>query len=316
MTMQELRRVQSALLELLMLGRTAVPDIRNFLRSGDDVLFELAGDEPYEYASLRIALIDALRQIGGVEAERALLEQLDANVSLVELAAIASALEWLQPGFYSDSILEVAQEWLALLSERATPEGAMESGPLFQVLQNNGDRDLAATLYQVPYWLQDYAQVALANLPNGQGIDGLAQRARRDLRSGRESRSLHLLAQAAVFTPQAETALLDLAQSDQIPESLWPMIGEILMGDRQLQIGNPLQSPESTGSLWGDNSYATHTIVDRQVQVIYSVNYSAVLSADQVTARLGLISRLLNTVSDPAAISALWDARDALINYY
>jgi hypothetical protein len=110
--------------------------------------------------------------------------------------------------------------------------------------------------------------------------------------------------------------LLALVQSDQIPESLWPMIGEILIGDRQLQIWNPLQSPESTGSLRGDNSYATHTIVDRQVQVIYSVNYSAVLSADQVTARLGLISRLLNAVSDPAAISALWDARDALINYY
>jgi hypothetical protein len=119
-----------------------------------------------------------------------------------------------------------------------------------------------------------------------------------------------------VFTPQAEAALLALVQSDQIPESLWPMIGEILMGDRQLQIGNPLQSRQSIGSLRGDNSYATHTIVDRQVQVIYSVNYSAVLSAEQVTARLSLISKLLNVASNPAAISALWDARDALINYY
>lgn len=105
-------------------------------------------------------------------------------------------------------------------------------------------------------------------------------------------------------------------RSDQIPYSSWPVIGEILLGDRQLQIDNPLKSDQRTGSLRGDNLYATHTTVDRQVQVIYSVNYSAVLSPNQVEARLALISRLMDSSSNLVAIDSLWGARDTLLDYY
>jgi hypothetical protein len=140
--------------------------------------------------------------------------------------------------------------------------------------------------------------------------------ARRDLRRSEDSRSLHLLAQASVFQPQAEAALLALAQSDQIPDSEWPTISEILTGDRQLRIGNPAESPQRTGSLRGANSYAKHTIVDRQVQVLYSVNYSAVLSPADVATRLDLMSRMLDASLGPAANSALAGAQKLLIDFY
>jgi hypothetical protein len=316
LALADLHEVRDALLDLLSLGRSAVPDIRSFLLSGDDAAFHSDGGPPFEFASLRLALIDLLKQIGGLEAEQALMEQLYARVSVPELKAIADALESLQPDFYSESILTVAREWLTEFSAKEAPDVGMESGPLFQVLQTYGGNELAATLYEVPYWLRGYAQVALAHLPGGEGIDGLAQMARRDLRRSEDRRSLHLLAQASVFQPQAEAALLALAESDQIPDSEWSTIGEILTGDRQLRIGNPAESPQRTGSLRGANSYATHTIVDRQVQVLYSVNYSAVLSPADVSTRLDLISRMLDASPGPAANIALAGAQKLLIDFY
>lgn len=316
MTEHQLQSVKSTLTDLAQMGVKAVTDIRDFLDSREDVLFRAENGVALEYSSLRLALIDALRQIGGFEAEQVLLEQLIANVTVAELAAIADGLEWLQPGFYTESILAVAGERLAGLSATSAPEERTESGPLFRILQNYGNEDVATILYQAPYWFQDYAQLALANLPDGLGIAGLSQRVGRDLQSPQGGRGLHLIAQVALVEPQAEKILLGLVQSDQVPEVLWPMIGEVLMGDRQLQIETPSLMPESIGSLRGDNPYAIQTTVDRQVQIVYSVNYSAVLSAEEVTARLGLISRLMNETSNPAAISALWDARATLEDHY
>ena len=316
MTEAQVYWCRSVLLDLAQLGPRAIPDIRQFLWSGEDFLFETENGMPFEYSSLRIALIDTLRQIGGFEAEQVLLEQLRSDLSVAELAAFANALEWLQPGLYTESIVKVAGEYLAVLSIPYAPGHRTESGPLFQVFQDYGNADVAKILYQVPYWLQDYGLVALANLADGKGIAGLAQKARRDLRGSRNSRSLHLLAQAAAVKPQAEEALLALVQSDQIPETFWPTISDILMGDQQLQIEDPSLNPELMGSLLGNNPYAIHTTVDRQVQIVYSVNYSAMLSAEEVAARLGLISRLLNETVNPVAISALWDARVTLEDHY
>jgi len=316
LTPEDLRQVERVLLDLQLLGQAAVPDIHSFLLSGEDASLNSGDDLIYPYESLRLALIDLLKQVGGLEAEQALVEQLYAKVSVAELKAIADALESLAPEFYSESILEVAREWLTLFSAKDVPDAGRQSGPLFQVLQNYGDRELAATLYEVPYWLRDYALLALAKLPDGQGISGLELMVRRDLRAARDSRSLHLLAQAAAFEPQAEAALLALAGSGQIPDAQWPLIADILIGDSQLQIEDPRRSAASTGSLLGEAAYATHTIVDRQVQVIYSVNYSAVLPAEQAAARVDLVSRLMEAVGNPAATHALWEARNTLADYY
>lgn len=316
LTEQQTLLARSNLVELVLMGTQSISDIRNFLNSQDDVIFITEYGEAFEYSSLRIALLDVLRQIGGLEAEQALLEQLDARVTVAELAAIADALEWLQPGFYTKSILEVARNRLVTLPASSASADRAQLGPLFRILQDYGNAEVAKLLYQAPYWLQAYGLVALANLPDGNGITGLARKVKRDLRSSRESRSLHLLAQVAVTDPQAEMILLDLVQSDQIPETFWPTISDILMGDQQLQIEDPSLNPERMGPLRGDNPYAIHTTVDRQVQIVYSVNYSAMLSAEEVAARLGLISRLLNETVNPLAISALWDARATLEDYY
>ena len=90
----------------------------------------------------------------------------------------------------------------------------------------------------------------------------------------------------------------------------------ILMPDGQLQMGDTLQSGRAIGSLRSPCPFATHTVVDRQVQVIYSVNYSAVLSSAEVDARLALISRVIDSSTNPSATDALWAAQDLLAGYY
>ncbi|MDX1557247.1 MAG: hypothetical protein R3212_14565, partial [Xanthomonadales bacterium] len=66
----------------------------------------------------------------------------------------------------------------------------------------------------------------------------------------------------------------------------------------------------------GSNPFSVHTISDRQVQTIYSVNYSAVLSPFDAARRLALIDRLLNEPISLAAREALWATRELLSGSY
>lgn len=313
---EKLRLAQSVYRDLLVVGAAAVPEILDFLLSGDDVALDSEPGVPFEFQSLRLALIDFLKRFGGTDAERVLLEQLRATRSNAEMEALADALDWLQPGLYRAAVLDVTQARLSEVSLASGSAAFVETAPLFRILQNFGDESTVATLHGVPYWLQAYSQVAMTNLPDGFGIDELTRATRRDLGRSLESRNLHLLAQASVTNPSAERSFFDLVQKGLVPEESWPLIGEILIGDRQLQIEEPALAPMAIGSLRSDNPFAVHTIADRQVQVIYSVNYSAVLSTEEVATRLSLIDRLMDVAPGSTAHTSLWAARDLLTTHY
>jgi len=302
--------------QLQSLGRSAVPAIAEFLKGGHDLAFPDFKRELNSTESLRLALIELLAEAGGLEAERALLEVLSAPQSNRELAAASEALESLQPGFYRETILALAEYRLAEIYAGLEERTGDDSGPLFELLQQFGDESTVVLLDRAPRWLRGYTEVALSNLDNAQGIGSLLERAKRDLSRSVESRSLHLLAQAAWNLPAAEKALLELVQTGQVPDHLWPEIASIFIGDQQLQLENPEHYGTRMGSLGTGGQFSVQTIVDRQLQVIYSVNYSAALSPDQVNARLNLIYRFLDASSGVAANQALWSAYDALTRFY
>lgn len=74
-------------------GATAVPAIRDFLRTKADFNIDnIQGSELASQRTLRLALIDTLRQIGGEEAITALDEQLKNNKDAAETAALKQSL--------------------------------------------------------------------------------------------------------------------------------------------------------------------------------------------------------------------------------
>lgn len=303
-------------LELLGAGRAAVPEVLEFLAGGQDLFLSGQPESEFDFQSLRLALIDALSQIGGIDVERALSKELVKSTSHAEFEALAAALESLQPYAYREVILDRGLSLLTELKSSINTQFESDSAPLFRVLQVFGDEDINSYLQNMPSWLDDYAEVALANLPGGEGLDTLERLARRDLRRTAESRALHLLTQLAVAQQDAEHALFELALSGSIPDQSWPLIADILIGDRQLQLQEPSTDPFRVGSLRGSNPFAVHSISDRQIQSIYSVNYSAVLSPEDVTRRLALIHRLLDEPIGPVARDALWAASDLLSSHY
>lgn len=74
-------------------GESAVPAIRAFLQTKADFNFDkIQGSEMASHRTLRLALIDTLRQIGGKEANAALAEQLTNNKDAAETAALKQGL--------------------------------------------------------------------------------------------------------------------------------------------------------------------------------------------------------------------------------
>ena len=94
LTIEQLYEIDAILHTLLLQDEAAVAEIWAFLAEGGDLNFVDPGFEgnPINYSSLRLALIQTLRQIGGEAAEIALIEELLTVTKPLELAAIASAL--------------------------------------------------------------------------------------------------------------------------------------------------------------------------------------------------------------------------------
>ena len=311
--------IRQALKELIALGPAAVPAIRKFLLGFENVAFEnLVGGNLLEYPTLRLALLDVLGKIGGSDAERVLHGQLEATAEPVEIAALARTLERLAPGQYREPILHATQELLAQISnELLSSEGELinvDTAPLFTVLQKYGDETVVAELEKVPPWLQQYATVTLANLAGGEGIQYLARMSSNPttLQSEGGRLALQMLTQVAVDNLEAQEALFDTVSTDQIPASMWPRLAEVLAGNSQVQLQKPDEKTLALLGSTGKNPYSTNTIVDRQTQVLYSVNTSAVLTDPEIDHRLALIDRLMEETADPAAIQALEKARSSL----
>lgn len=326
LTPEEAQAINEILRELAEQGTAAVPAIRDVLRQMEDVNFdELSGGDLVDHGSLRLALFDILSQIGGREAIAVSLEQLRETRDPVEIAMLARNLEAQAPGTYREEMLRAAHD--ALLRAGQSPrEERADVSPLFELFQAYGGVDVVTDLERdiaADWW--EYSLMALAGLPEGQGIPSLVAQAV-DPRVKAEF-PLRMLAQASAQYPQAGEALVDLARSGKVPDGAWAAIGDALEG-RHLQFplqlfdGTPHEEngaevPPADGtdvSNVGDvetpqlREYYIEYMNMRYEQRLVSTNWSD----DQIGQQLALIDALLNATSNPAAARALREARASL----
>lgn len=129
-------------------GPEALPALRQFLATGQDVAFDVSGGKGGRDvkaltaalipATLRFGLFDVVRQIGGDEAKSILAEALAQTKHGVELAYVTQLLEELSPGEYRDTALTAARGLLASAT-------GGDRDYLFGMLQQFGDTSYAST---------------------------------------------------------------------------------------------------------------------------------------------------------------------------
>ena len=251
LTREDLDYVSRLIRSLIAQGSSALPSIREFLESGRNLSFSGLRDSNYapEYESLRLALIDALGQIGGFGAETILSEELAVAILPAEVSALAEHLQTLAPELYLGEIIDAARASLEYAAENGL---GWEAGALFQVLQEQGNAEIILDLYRDhPEWGY-YSKVALSGLPDGQGISTLIDLAEQtDLSTAgtgifTDERlfAVQMLAQASVANAEAQQAFIEQARDNRIPEALWPRLASALAGDDQFV----LEKTEKTGS--------------------------------------------------------------------
>ena len=304
-TAAEAEAIRQNISALAAQGPSAVPALRAFLARNQDIGFEESnGRNGVGYASLRTGLFDALKQIGGPEAQAVLADTLRTTGDAAEIGWLARTLEEQAPGQYRQEAVNAARDALEQVAKGQL--NVKDVAPLFQVFQNYADAgalsDLAKTLPQWNY----YATMALAGLPDGQGIPALVEQAQNPSGSSRMF-ALQMLAQIAAQYPDAAAALTEQARSGQISDRTWNRIAMGLAGD-QYQFGT---SPN-------DNTTPSTTFPGQKGYHIANGNqnfFSTPVAADDplFSQRIGLIDQLLSTISDPVGQNALKTARDELL---
>ncbi len=309
--------IERMLQELRKQGSAAVPAISNVLRQGDDVNFtKMSGGELLGYQTLRQALIDALRKIGGGEALAASLEQIQQTRDPIEIAMFARNLEEEAPGISQDKVIQAVSNTLQW-AEQVSPKERLDVSPLFNLLRTyDGEKAVAVLKQFAPQW-GEYTLITLASLPKGAGIPGLiALTSASGAAVENPVLPFQVLAQTAARYSEAGAALVDLARAGQIPDQAWSEIGDTL-GGKQLQLsskmfdGTPLAQTSTVGPsdespLW--ENYYIEWLNIRYEQRIVSVNWSE----NQINQALTLIDQLRSVAFSPAAVAALQQARAAL----
>ncbi|UTW12194.1 hypothetical protein [Marinobacterium rhizophilum] len=311
-----------ALDRLVAQGVIAIPAIRGYLRDSTDSSAAGGGFEQTGYASLRLALFDVLRQIGGKQAEAIWYEELRATDNPVEIEALGRYLEEQAPGLYRRDVVTAARDAFDV----ATDDGVhgLDIGPLFQVFKDYGDESLVDDLSQVSQlrWGQ-YAAVTLAGLPGGVGISSLTRWVEgASPRNASAAFALKILAQSADY-PEAQVALLNGLRDGQISEAHWPEFAKLLAGTYRIQ----LEPPSRGYTSWGqeiDNVQApvlrSRTYSSRTPgggQVLYGVESAApVLLPEQAESRMELIEALLGETQSPIARRELERAFETIWAFY
>ena len=165
-------------------GLAALPAIRDVLASGEDADYDPAAGQrfrngivPLDFVvppSLRLGLLEVLKNIGGPEAEAMLLQELKTTGRGVEAAYLGAVLQQASPEKYREAALAAARDLLAMPLTTRTPN------PL-----DRSDRDY---LYGMLAAAGDKSQVATAQgqllLPNGQVDQGALRYLRQMLGEG------------------------------------------------------------------------------------------------------------------------------------
>jgi len=280
--------VRQELQQLVAQGTGAIPAIHRFLQQNPNLSpDESKGGTPAGYASLRVGLIDALKQIGGPEAAAVTEQILKGNTDPLEVALLTRNLEEKSPGEFRSQELNAAREVLELAADGQLK--GRDMGPILEVLQKYGDASVVPSLQQIAErgkWL-NYIPFELAELPDGAGVAALIELAANSnlIEKDRENGLLRSLAQASAEHPEALAALVEQARLKSIPERAWPGIASALSGDRYVP-------------------YGTSVLGEKQP--------AAALSTEQINQRLGLVDQLIGMNATPAAAKSLQATRLAL----
>jgi len=300
-TKEQAERFKQNLDELIRQGSTSVPAIREFLQKNVDTDFaQIAGADELGYSSFRAALFDTLKQIGGLESQTAMVEALQTTAVPAELLELSKDLDQTAPGLYRAQILKAAHQVLDMASAHQLG-GDVELGPAYRMLQSYGEANTTADLARHDP-ASFYNAIAMANLPDGQGLPSLIQMASHDASGSSPDASgqtiaIQMIAQLAGQNSQAVEALVQMAQKGQIRNSVWEKLAPILGGE-QYQLGDSA----------GQNAPADEGADSPKYSILNPAS-----TPDQINQRIGLIDKFLGLVAaDSAAAAALKNQRSIL----
>ncbi|HXJ55083.1 MAG TPA: hypothetical protein VNU68_00315 [Verrucomicrobiae bacterium] len=289
---------------LVQQGAAGVPAIRDFLALSKDLSLGSVNAQMLGYDTVRGALFDALRQIGGPEGTQASLEALNGTGDPREVLALARNLESMAPGEHRGEMLDSARQVLGMASRGEL--AGYDVGPLFEVFQKYGGAEALADLEQAWGQWRYYGAIGLANLPEGAGIPSLIKMATGP--GGDRGQALEMLAQVSLQYPEARAVLLDQIRGGKVAPNQWPYLGSVLGGDHyQLpdalwyaaQNGAPIDRQKTAHIEWGNQNF-------------YQGPIPGGSSPDQVSQQLALVEEIAAIASDPAAAQALQNARAVL----
>lgn len=283
-----------------------MPAIREFLEKNADVKFPPTENGDFlGVPSLRFAMFEALRQIGGPDAMSLAAEVMQTTIRPEEIALLARNLEASAPDQYRDAAVAAARSALA----RATPNMAtVDTSPLFEVLQKFGGTDVLPDLENVSAKWNYYSPIVLASLPDGAGISSLVRMAQNvdGTFEGSSRFALRMLAEVAPQYPDAAQGLLEQVRNNKVPNSAWLGIASALGGEQTFYgqgylntIVPPAGATEpKTYHLAGSN------------QNFNSMNVSPTWTTDQFIKQIAFIDQL--RAANPTAATMLENVRAAL----
>ena len=293
--------------KLIKTGAESVPAIREFLAQNLDVDFKsLPNGDQLGASSMRLAMFDALRQIGGPDAQALSAEVMQTTASPGEIALLAANLDAMAPEQYRDAALTAAR---VALANAALNPSQVDVGPLFQVLEKYGGANALADFQAAASKWNYYAPIALTELPNGGGVPLLAQMAQNANGTFDTSSkfALTMLAQLAPQNPDAASVLVDQLKNVQPSSRIWTDIASALGGEQTFYSnGGSLNTAVPPSNATGLKTWHMAE-ADQNFQ---SVNVSANWTPQQIQNQLNLIDQIV--VANPAATQTLAPTRTAL----
>lgn len=305
LTAEQASQWKESLKTLIAMGTSALPAIRDFLRSGTTLDFGAAGWRSVGYSSVREAMADALARIGGPEALGVTLEALEGNRNPREIAMLAQALEAQAPEQQREAALRAARSVLSAARDGELP--GRDVAPIFEILEKYGGKDAIADLEQSAGQWKYYSTMALAQLPDGAGVPSLARMVVES--KGSDIPAIQALASLSTRSAEAREVLLTQAQQNRIGPSVWPYLAQALNGD-ELQVADSVFDRVLTRS---DGKELQTTHIQFGNQNFYRAPTIDSLSPDQLLQQVALLDQFVTAAgSNPSAVKALQQTRDLL----
>ena len=209
---------------------------------------------------------------------------------------LANSLERHTAGKHRPEVVVAVRESMAMALQTAAGQQVDNVELLFAAAGNYGDGSLAGDLEDAyPRW-QSYSSMALASLPDGEGVPVLTQLAVENPENRQSKGSpLQMLVQASREHPEAGVALVGLAGTEEFISADWKMIASTLGGEEyrfrseffeghgggKLRLGKPAQI--YTGPYLQAPYSWTDAEIEQRIQLIDKLSEIAPLnSANQL----------------------------------